>query len=131
MSADDRRAMIAGMVTGLADRLATEGGPAPDWAQLIVAYGVLGEIETAQEIFNEALQVFNRPPADLEILKASGAIGGHDAMIFEDMQRSWRNRARHRLGWAWTLVLKLLAWRSLTGCSAPQPLYTRCGGKIF
>jgi cytochrome c-type biogenesis protein CcmH len=69
MSTDDRRAMISGMVTGLADRLATEGGPAPDWAQLILAYGVLGEIDTAQEIFNEALQLFKERPTDLEILR--------------------------------------------------------------
>ena len=40
MSDEDRRTMISGMVTGLADRLANEGGPASDWAQLIVAYGV-------------------------------------------------------------------------------------------
>jgi cytochrome c-type biogenesis protein CcmH len=69
MSTDDRRAMISGMVTGLADRLATEGGAAPDWAQLILAYGVLGEIDTAQEIFNEALQLFKERPTDLEILR--------------------------------------------------------------
>ena len=69
MSTDDRRAMISGMVTGLADRLATEGGPAPDWAQLILAYGVLGEIDTAQEIFNEALRLFKERPTDLEILR--------------------------------------------------------------
>ena len=73
ISTDDRRAMIAGMVTGLADRLATEGGPAPDWAQLILAYGVLGEIDTAQEIFNEALQLFKERPTDLEILR-QGAV---------------------------------------------------------
>ena len=41
----------------------------PDWAQLILAYGVLGEIDTAQEIFNEALQLFKERPTDLEILR--------------------------------------------------------------
>lgn len=76
MSADDRRIMISSMVTGLADRLANEGGPSPDWAQLIIAYGVLGEIETAQEILNEALQLFNRRPADLKILKQAAASAG-------------------------------------------------------
>jgi cytochrome c-type biogenesis protein CcmH len=76
MSADDRQIMISSMVTGLADRLANEGGPSPDWAQLIVAYGVLGEIETAQEILNEALQLFNGQTADLKILKQAAASAG-------------------------------------------------------
>ena len=76
MSAEDRSAMIASMVTGLADRLATEGGPAPDWAQLIVAYGVLGETTSAREIFDEALQVFASRPDDLEILQGAAQSAG-------------------------------------------------------
>jgi len=76
MSAEDRSAMIASMVTGLADRLATEGGPAPDWAQLIVAYGVLGETESAREIFNEAVQVFASRPGDIEILQGAALSAG-------------------------------------------------------
>ena len=76
MSAEDRSAMIASMVTGLADRLATEGGPAPDWAQLIVAYGVLGETKSAREIFDEAVQVFASRPGDLEILQGAAQSAG-------------------------------------------------------
>ena len=76
MSAEDRSAMIASMVTGLADRLATEGGPATDWAQLIVAYGVLGEITSAREIFDEAVQVFESRPGDLEILQGAAQSAG-------------------------------------------------------
>jgi cytochrome c-type biogenesis protein CcmH len=76
MSAEDRSAMIASMVTGLADRLATEGGPAPDWAQLIVAYGVLGETTSAREIFDEAVQVFASRPGDLEILQGAAQSAG-------------------------------------------------------
>ncbi|MDA7471433.1 c-type cytochrome biogenesis protein CcmI [Planktomarina temperata] len=76
MSAEDRSAMIASMVTGLADRLATEGGPAPDWAQLIVAYGVLGETTSAREIFDEAVQVFESRPGDLEILQGAAQSAG-------------------------------------------------------
>jgi cytochrome c-type biogenesis protein CcmH len=76
MSAEDRSAMIASMVTGLADRLSTEGGPAPDWAQLIVAYGVLGETESAREIFNEAVQVFAARLGDLEILQGAAQSAG-------------------------------------------------------
>ena len=76
MSDEDRRTMISGMVTGLADRLANEGGPASDWAQLIVAYGVLGETDTAQEILNEALQLFGGEPKDLGILQQAGISAG-------------------------------------------------------
>ena len=76
MSAEDRSAMIASMVTGLADRLATEGGPAPDWAQLIAAYGVLGETTSAREIFDEAVQVFAARPGDIEILQGAAQSAG-------------------------------------------------------
>ena len=76
MSAEERSAMIASMVTGLADRLATEGGPAPDWAQLITAYGVLGETESAREIFDEAVRVFAARPGDLEILQSAAQSAG-------------------------------------------------------
>jgi cytochrome c-type biogenesis protein CcmH len=76
MSAEERSAMIASMVTGLADRLATEGGPAPDWAQLIKAYGVLGETESAREIFDEAVRVFAARPGDLEILQSAAQSAG-------------------------------------------------------
>lgn len=58
MTEEDRSAMIGGMVSGLADRLATQGGPAQDWARLISAYGVLGETAAANEIYKEALTAF-------------------------------------------------------------------------
>ncbi|MEM1236800.1 MAG: c-type cytochrome biogenesis protein CcmI [Pseudomonadota bacterium] len=58
LPAEDRAAMIEGMVQSLANRLATEGGPPEDWARLITAQAVLGERETAQTILNEARTVF-------------------------------------------------------------------------
>ncbi|MEM9854711.1 MAG: c-type cytochrome biogenesis protein CcmI [Pseudomonadota bacterium] len=58
MSAEDRADMIAGMVEGLAQRLATQGGPPEDWARLIAAQAVLGNQETAQAILEEARLVF-------------------------------------------------------------------------
>jgi len=58
MSAEDRQEMIAGMVSGLADRLATEGGTPAEWARLIRAYGVLGETGNANAIWQEAQDVF-------------------------------------------------------------------------
>ena len=76
ISEEDRQAMISSMVTGLADRLKNEGGPASDWAQLIVAYGVLGETNTAQEILNESLQLFSGQPADIRILQQASISAG-------------------------------------------------------
>ncbi|MEM6895911.1 MAG: c-type cytochrome biogenesis protein CcmI [Pseudomonadota bacterium] len=58
MSPEDRAEMIAGMVDGLADRLATQGGPPEDWARLITAQAVLGNTDTAIAILTEARTVF-------------------------------------------------------------------------
>jgi len=68
MSQEDRAAMIGGMVAGLANRLATEGGPAQDWARLIRAYGVLGDQEAAATVWAEAQQVFVSSMRGMEIL---------------------------------------------------------------
>jgi cytochrome c-type biogenesis protein CcmH len=72
MAPEDRAAMIEGMVAGLADRLATEGGPPEDWARLITAFGVLGRGEQAQAVYDEALAVFAEDPAALEQIEAAG-----------------------------------------------------------
>lgn len=76
MSAEDRAAMIEGMVANLSNRLATEGGPAPDWAQLINALGVLGRTDEAQAIYDEALGVFAADPAALDMLREAGRSAG-------------------------------------------------------
>jgi len=68
MSPEDRAAMIGGMVAGLANRLANEGGPAQDWARLIRAYGVLGEEDAARAVWEEAQQVFVSSMRGMEIL---------------------------------------------------------------
>lgn len=68
MSAEDQQAMIGGMVSGLAARLATEGGPAQDWARLIRAYGVLGDLDAARAVWTEAQQVFVSSMRGMEIL---------------------------------------------------------------
>ncbi|MEL6915865.1 MAG: c-type cytochrome biogenesis protein CcmI [Pseudomonadota bacterium] len=54
----ERAEMIAGMVAGLAERLATQGGPPEDWAQLIRSQAVLGNAARAQAILDEARAVF-------------------------------------------------------------------------
>ena len=68
LSPEDQQAMIGGMVAGLADRLATEGGTAQDWARLIRAYGVLGDTATANAVWTEAQQVFVGSMRGMEIL---------------------------------------------------------------
>ena len=76
MSAADRAEMIEGMVSGLADRLATEGGSAEEWAQLIRALGVLDRGEEAKAIWTEAAQVFAASPTDLALLRSAARSAG-------------------------------------------------------
>ncbi|MDZ7710941.1 MAG: c-type cytochrome biogenesis protein CcmI [Roseovarius sp.] len=76
MTPEDRAGMIRGMVAGLSERLATEGGPASDWARLITAYGVLGETDKAREIWAEARQTFGGDREALEGLRAAAEGAG-------------------------------------------------------
>jgi cytochrome c-type biogenesis protein CcmH len=76
MSAEDRQAMIGNMVSGLAQRLATEGGPAQDWARLIRAYGVLGDLDAARTVWTEAQQVFVSSMRGMEILTSAAQDAG-------------------------------------------------------
>lgn len=75
-SPEDRQAMIEGMVAQLGDRLATEGGPAAEWARLIRALGVLGRTEEARAILAEAQTRFAGQSADLAELDAAAADAG-------------------------------------------------------
>lgn len=68
LSPEDQQTMIGNMVNGLARRLANEGGPAQDWARLIRAYGVLGDLDAAGTVWAEARQVFVSSMRDMEIL---------------------------------------------------------------
>jgi cytochrome c-type biogenesis protein CcmH len=58
MTEQERQEMIRGMVGGLADRLANDGGTPAEWARLIRAYGMLGETAKASAIWVEAREVF-------------------------------------------------------------------------
>ncbi len=68
MTPEERMGMIRGMVDGLSDRLATEGGPPEDWARLIGALGVLGETAQATAIADEAETVFAGNDAALSLI---------------------------------------------------------------
>jgi len=76
MTAADRQEMIRGMVGQLAARLADEGGPASEWARLIGAYGVLGEVDKATEVWLEAQEVFAGSNADIASLRAAADAAG-------------------------------------------------------
>jgi len=76
MTPEERQDMIKGMVDQLSERLATEGGPASDWAKLINAIGVLGDIEQATAIWNEAQNIFANDPESLaQVTAAATRIG--------------------------------------------------------
>lgn len=76
LSDDDRADMIAGMVEGLAARLAEQGGPSGDWARLITSLAVLGETERARAIYDEARQVFAGDAVALNQLQSAAFRAG-------------------------------------------------------
>lgn len=70
MSGEDRQAMIEGMVAGLSERLANEGGTAAEWQQLIRALTVLGQMDRARVIAQEARVAFASNPELLSQINA-------------------------------------------------------------
>ncbi len=76
MSAQERMDMIGGMVAGLSDRLAREGGPAQDWARMITSLGVLGETQRAGAIYDNALEVFAGDDGALDQIRSAGERAG-------------------------------------------------------
>ena len=75
MTDSEQTEMIRNMVAGLASRLANEGGNAAEWARLIGAYGVLGEAESAAEIWAEAQELFGEDEGLASIREAAIAAG--------------------------------------------------------
>ena len=76
MTPEERMEMIQGMVDGLSQRLATEGGTADEWARLIGALGVLGDTDRAAAIWGEAQQLFAEVPGDLAMIRAAAVQAG-------------------------------------------------------
>ncbi|MGI9387314.1 MAG: c-type cytochrome biogenesis protein CcmI, partial [Methyloligellaceae bacterium] len=58
MSATDRSAMIKQMVSGLAERLKSDGGSVDEWTRLIRSYVVLGDKQAASSALSEARGAF-------------------------------------------------------------------------
>ncbi len=76
MSPEDRAAMVAEMVAGLSNRLATEGGPVEEWARLVAAYGVLGQPDRAAAIWQEGRARFAGDPDAVRLLANAAARAG-------------------------------------------------------
>ncbi len=76
MTAEERQDMIGNMVAQLSERLATEGGSAQEWAQLIGALGVLGDVERARAIWGEAQSVFAADAGGLAMIRAAAQKAG-------------------------------------------------------
>lgn len=76
MTTEERMEMIGGMVEGLSNRLATEGGPPQDWARLITSLGVMGNPDQALAVFNNAIEVFEDDATALDIIRAAGSQAG-------------------------------------------------------
>ena len=68
--------MIAGMVEQLGTRLASEGGPAEDWARLISSLAVLGRMEEARAIYAEAQSRFAGRTVELSALRETAVTSG-------------------------------------------------------
>jgi len=76
MTDAERQDMIRGMVGRLAERLATEGGSAAEWARLIRAYGVLGETEKARKAWADAQAALQDDPAGLDSVREAARGAG-------------------------------------------------------
>jgi cytochrome c-type biogenesis protein CcmH len=69
MSEGERKEMIKGMVSRLSERLSTEGGSPNEWARLINALGILGDLKNANSVWAEAKTIFKGSPNALKILR--------------------------------------------------------------
>lgn len=76
MTAEDRQAMIEGMVAQLGQRLAAEGGTPEEWAQLISSLAVLGRKDEAQTIYDEALVRFDGQRSSQSFLREQALNAG-------------------------------------------------------
>ncbi len=72
LTVDEQSAAIRSMVEGLAQRLASSGGTAEEWARLIRALAVLKDTDRARLILAEARQKFASAPDDLRRIEDAG-----------------------------------------------------------
>ena len=76
MTPAERQQMIEGMVQGLMQRLAAQGGSAEEWARLIRALGVLGDEDRARSILIEARERFDGRADEMAMIEAAATAAG-------------------------------------------------------
>jgi cytochrome c-type biogenesis protein CcmH len=76
MTPEQQQQMIDGMVKGLEDRLATQGGLPEEWARLIGALAVKGDQAHAREILTEARSKFAADPQALVVIDGAAGQAG-------------------------------------------------------
>ena len=78
MEAEDRNAMIQGMVARLHARLTEEGRVADvnDWGQLMRSYKVLGDADAIRAAYEEAIQIYDDDAISLAYLKEAALLNG-------------------------------------------------------
>lgn len=74
MSAEDRQAMIEGMVGQLEGRLLSDGGPEAEWLKLFNALKVLNQPERVKTALVAAETAFAADPAALDRLRAAAGV---------------------------------------------------------
>jgi len=76
MSAEDRQAMIEGMVGQLEGRLLSEGGSVEEWLKLMNALGVLGQPDRGRAALAAAEKALAADPAALDQIRAAAQAAG-------------------------------------------------------
>lgn len=79
MSADDRNAMIEGMVQRLQDRLTSEGGTAEEWGRLLTSYATLNRPDEAKRAYEMALAALDDEPDKDALRRHAAGLGLEDA----------------------------------------------------
>lgn len=76
MTPEQRRAMVQGMVQGLENRLATQGGTPEEWARLVGALMVMGQTAHAKDILAEARTRFAANPEAVALIETAAKQAG-------------------------------------------------------
>ena len=78
MEAEDRSAMIQGMVARLHARLTEEGRVADvnEWGKLMRSYKVLGDAEAIRDAYEEAIEIYDDDAISLAYLKEAALLNG-------------------------------------------------------
>ncbi len=76
MTPEQRQQMVEGMVKGLEERLATQGGTPEEWARLIASLVVIGQKDHAQDILTEARGRFSATPDALAVIDTAAEKAG-------------------------------------------------------